>query len=135
MPLLIRLRLIDAVLVLAGAVVSLPYWPPQFRELWRGETVSIGPRFGNRNARISPLPPTPIDMVVGFADGADRGGAAGVIGSLAMRVVEPDHVDTGHQEPFQHGRIVGCGAECCENLGTTGHGSESVVKTQPGKRL
>lgn len=34
---------VAAVLVLAGAVVSLPYWPPQFRVLWRGETVAPTP--------------------------------------------------------------------------------------------
>jgi alkanesulfonate monooxygenase SsuD/methylene tetrahydromethanopterin reductase-like flavin-dependent oxidoreductase (luciferase family) len=35
------------------------------RALWRGETVSIDARFGNRDARISPLPPTPIDIWIG----------------------------------------------------------------------
>jgi uroporphyrinogen-III synthase len=32
--------LIAAVIVLAGAVVSLPYWPPQVRTLWRGPVVA-----------------------------------------------------------------------------------------------
>ena len=34
---------VAAVLVLAGAVVSLPYWPAQIRVLWRGETVAPTP--------------------------------------------------------------------------------------------
>ena len=34
---------VAAALVLAGAVVSLPYWPPQIRVLWRGETVAPTP--------------------------------------------------------------------------------------------
>jgi uroporphyrinogen-III synthase len=32
--------LIAAVIVLAGAVVSLPYWPPEVRTLWRGPVVA-----------------------------------------------------------------------------------------------
>ncbi len=35
------------------------------RALWRGEPVTLGHRFANRNARISPLPPTPIDIWIG----------------------------------------------------------------------
>jgi uroporphyrinogen-III synthase len=41
--------LIAAVIVLAGALVSLPYWPQEARQLWRGEPV----------AQPAPPPPAP----------------------------------------------------------------------------
>mgnify|MGYP007026943130 CR=1 FL=1 len=53
----------------------------------------------------------------------DRGGAAGMIAGLAVGVVEADDIDTGHQQPLQHGRIIGGRAERGENLGATSHGS------------
>ncbi len=35
------------------------------RALWRGDVVTLSDRFDNRDARISPLPPQPIDIWIG----------------------------------------------------------------------
>lgn len=35
--------IVAAVLVLAGALISLPFWPPQVREMWRGQVAAPPP--------------------------------------------------------------------------------------------
>ena len=58
--------LVAAVIVLAGALVSLPYWPQEARTLWRGPAVAPAPRRrrpaagARRRRRRSPTPP-PLD--------------------------------------------------------------------------
>lgn len=51
--------LVAAVVVLAGALVSLPYWPEEARTLWRGVTVA-------------PAPPAPVPDATGAIDAARR---------------------------------------------------------------
>jgi uroporphyrinogen-III synthase len=42
--------LVAAVVVLAGALASLPHWPPELRALWRGTPVVTAPPAGNPQA-------------------------------------------------------------------------------------
>ncbi|MFX6040429.1 hypothetical protein ABTE96_20895, partial [Acinetobacter baumannii] len=37
---------VAAVIVLAGALISLPFWPPQLRDMWRGQAVVPPPTPG-----------------------------------------------------------------------------------------
>ena len=53
-----------AVIVLAGALISLPFWPPQARDLWRGQAV------------IPPAPAPGIDLQAVRADAAAIANAA-----------------------------------------------------------
>lgn len=59
--------IVAAVLVLAGAVISLPFWPPDIRAMWRGHDVVSAP---------TPAPTPAIDLQAVRADAAAVANAA-----------------------------------------------------------
>ena len=59
--------IVAAVLVLAGALISLPFWPPEIRAMWRGQDIVYAP---------VPAPTPAIDLQAVRADAAAVANAA-----------------------------------------------------------